>query len=67
VGVIPQGSLVRRVLLQVLGVSAYFALVAILYWRWLWDLGAVAIILGLLLLFKTVVDSGRFHSRICRQ
>jgi hypothetical protein len=53
-----QGSLVRKVLLQVLGIAAYFALVAILYWRWLTDAGAVAIIVGLLFLFKTVVDSG---------
>jgi hypothetical protein len=52
-----QKSLVGRVLLQVLGVGAYFALVAVLYWQWLTDLGAVAIILGLLFLFKTVVDS----------
>jgi hypothetical protein len=51
-------SLVRKVTVQVLGVSAYFALVVILYWRWQWDAGAVAIILGLLFLFKTVVDSG---------
>jgi hypothetical protein len=41
-----------------LGVCVYFVLVGILYWRWLTDLGAVAIILGLLFLFKTVVDSG---------
>jgi hypothetical protein len=53
-----QKSLVRSVLLPMLGVSAYFSLVAILYWRWLTDLGAVAIVLGLLFLFKTVVDSG---------
>jgi hypothetical protein len=46
------------VLLQVLGVAGYFGLVVILYWKWLWDVGAVAIILGLLFLFKTVVDSG---------
>jgi len=53
-----QASPFRKVLLQVLGVAAYFGLVAILYWQWLTDLGAVAIILGLLFLFKTVVDSG---------
>jgi hypothetical protein len=51
-------SLIRKVLLQVLGVGAYFALVAILYWQWLTDAGAVAIIVGLLFFFKTVVDSG---------
>jgi hypothetical protein len=51
-------SLIRKVSLQLLGVGAYFALVAVLYWRWQWDAGAVAIILGLLFLFKTVVDSG---------
>jgi hypothetical protein len=50
-------SLVRKVTLQVLAVGAYFGLVAILYWQWLTDLGAVAIIVGLLFLFKTVVDS----------
>lgn len=53
-----QGSLVRKVLLQLLGIAAYFALVVILYWRWLTDAGAVAIIVGLLFFFKTVVDSG---------
>ena len=41
-----------------MGVGAYFALVVILYWRGLTDAGAVAILLGLLFLFKTVVDSG---------
>ena len=51
-------SLVRKVALQLLGVGAYFALVAILYWWRLTDVGAVAIIIGLLFLFKTVVDSG---------
>jgi|ERR1700733_2611185 len=51
-------SLIRKVSLQLLGVGVYFALVAVLYWRWLTNLGAVAIILGLLFLFKTVVDSG---------
>jgi hypothetical protein len=49
---------VRNVLLQVLAVGAYFALVVILYWRGLTNAGAVAIILGLLFLFKSVVDSG---------
>jgi hypothetical protein len=53
-----QMSLVGKVLLQVLGVGGYFAVVVALYWRGLTDLGAVAIILGLLFLFKTVVDSG---------
>jgi hypothetical protein len=53
-----QKSLVRNVLLQVLAVGAYFALVVILYWRGLTNAGAVAIILGLLFLFKSVVDSG---------
>jgi hypothetical protein len=55
-------SLVRKVTLQMLGVGTYFGLVAILYWRRLTDAGAgavaVAVILGLLLLFKSVVDSG---------
>jgi hypothetical protein len=51
-------SLIGKVLLQMLGVGAYFALVAILYWRGLTDLGAVALIVGLLFFFKTVVDSG---------
>jgi hypothetical protein len=53
-----QRSFIGRVLLQVLGVGAYFALVVILYWRWQTDAGAVAIILGLLFFSKTVVDSG---------
>ena len=53
-----QKSLIRTVLLQVLGVAAYFGLVVILYWRGLTDAGAVVIIIGLLFLFKTVVDSG---------
>jgi hypothetical protein len=53
-----QKSLIGGVLLQMLGVSAYFGLVVILYWRGLTDAGAVAIILGLLFLFKSVVDSG---------
>jgi hypothetical protein len=52
-----QKSLVRNVLLQVLAVGAYFALVVILYWWRLTDVGAVAIIVGLLFLFKSVVDS----------
>ena len=51
-------SVIGRVLLQLPGVGAYFALVVILYWRGLTDAGAVAILLGLLFLFKTVVDSG---------
>jgi hypothetical protein len=53
-----QKSLIGKVLLQVLGAGAYFALVGVLYWRWLWDAGAVAVIVGLLFLFKTVMDSG---------
>ena len=53
-----QKSLIGKVLLQVLGVGAYFALVAILYWQSLTDAGAVAIIVGLLFFFKTVVESG---------
>jgi hypothetical protein len=53
-----QRSLVGKVLLQALGVGTYFALVAALYWRRRWDVGAVAIIVGLLFIFKTVVDSG---------
>jgi hypothetical protein len=54
---LPQ-SLVRKVTAQILGVGAYFALVAILYWQWLTNAGAIATILGLLFLFKAVVDSG---------
>jgi Na+/proline symporter len=54
----PQRSLFGKVLLQVVGVGAYFALVVILYWSRLTDAGAVAIILGLLFLFKSVVNSG---------
>jgi hypothetical protein len=46
------------VLLQLLGIGAHFALIAILYWQRLTDLGAVAIILGLLFLFNSAVDSG---------
>jgi Na+/proline symporter len=53
-----QRSVIGKVLLQLLGVGAYFALVVILYWRGLTDAGAVAIILGLLFLFKSVVNSG---------
>jgi hypothetical protein len=45
-------------MLEELGVGAYLALVVILYWQGLRDAGAVAIILGLLFLFKTVVGSG---------
>jgi hypothetical protein len=37
-----QQSLVGKVLLQALGVGTYFALVAALYWRRRWDVGAVA-------------------------
>jgi hypothetical protein len=54
----PQKQLIGKVLLQVLGAGAYFALVAILYWQRLPDAGEVAIILGLLFLFKMVVQSG---------
>jgi hypothetical protein len=53
-----QKSLIGKALLQMLGVGAYFGFVAILYSWWLTDAGAVAIILGLLFLFKTVVESG---------
>jgi hypothetical protein len=51
-------SVIGKVLLQVFGVAAYFALVILLYWRRLKDAGAVAVIVGLLFLFKSVVDSG---------
>jgi hypothetical protein len=51
-------STIKKLLLQVPAVAAYFALVVILYWRWLPDLGAVAIIVALLFFFKAVVDSG---------
>jgi hypothetical protein len=54
----PSKSLVLRVTLQVLGVTAYFGLVVLLYWSGLTNAGAVAIVLGLLFLFKSVVDSG---------
>lgn len=53
-----QKSLIGQVLLQILGAGAYFGLVVVLYWWGLTDAGAVAIILGLLFLFKSVVDSG---------
>jgi hypothetical protein len=53
-----QKSVIGKLLLQILGVGAYLGLVVILYGRGLTDAGAVAIILGLLFLFKTVVDSG---------
>jgi hypothetical protein len=58
-----QNSSIGRVVLQVLGVGAYFGLVVILYWWRLTDAGAVAIILGLLFLFKSVVDSGAISLR----
>jgi hypothetical protein len=51
-------STIKKVFLRVLGVAAYFALVAILYWRRLWDVGAVAIVVALLFFFKTVVSLG---------
>jgi hypothetical protein len=54
---LPQ-SLVRKVTAQILGVGAYFALVTILYWTGFANAGAIATILGLLFLFKAVVDSG---------
>ena len=54
----PPQSLVRKVTAQILGVGAYFALVTILYWTRFANAGAVATILGLLFLFKAVVDSG---------
>jgi hypothetical protein len=53
-----QMSLVGKVLLQVLGVGGYFAVVVALYWRGLWNAGAVAIVVGLLFFFTTVVSSG---------
>jgi hypothetical protein len=53
-----QKSVIGKLLLQILGVGAYLGLVVILYGRGLTDAGAVAIILGLLFLFKAVVDSG---------
>lgn len=53
-----QKSFIGKVLLQVMGVGAYFALVAILYWRGLTHVAGVAIIVGLLFLFKTVASSG---------
>jgi Na+/proline symporter len=58
VGAVPQKSLIGKVLLQMSGVGAYFALVVILYWRELTNAGAVALIVGLLFIFKAVVDSG---------
>jgi hypothetical protein len=51
-------SLVLKVALQLLGVGSYFALVVVLCWKWLWDVGAVVIIVGLLFLFKTAAESG---------
>jgi hypothetical protein len=53
-----QAVAIRKVLLQLVGIGAYFALVVILYWRGLTDLGAVAIVVGLLFFFTTVVKSG---------
>jgi hypothetical protein len=44
-------------LLQLLGVSAYQGLLAILYWPRLTDVAAVAVIVGLCFLSKVVVDS----------
>jgi hypothetical protein len=57
-GAMLQKSVIGKLLLQVLGVVAYFALVVLLYLRGFKDAGAVAIIIGLLFLFKSVVDSG---------
>lgn len=48
----------HKISTQLLAVMAYFALVVFLYWRQLWDAAAVSVILGLLFLFKSVVDSG---------
>jgi hypothetical protein len=56
-------SLVGKVLLPVLGTGAYLGLVVALYWGGLTNAGAVAIILGLLFLFKSVVDSGTISLR----
>jgi hypothetical protein len=56
-------SLVRKVTAQMLGVGAYFGLVVVMYWRGLTDAGAVAVILGLLFLFKSVIDSGSISIR----
>jgi hypothetical protein len=53
-----QKLLIRKVLLQMLGVTAYLALVVIFYWRGLTHAGAVATIIGLLFFFRTVVSSG---------
>jgi hypothetical protein len=62
-GAMLQESVIAKLVLQVLGVGAYFGLVVILYWWRLTDAGAVAIILGLLFLFKSVVDSGAISLR----
>jgi hypothetical protein len=53
-----QKSLIRKVLLQMLGVGAYLVLVVFLYSRGLWDAGAVAVIVGLLFVFKALASSG---------
>jgi Na+/proline symporter len=50
-------SRIIKVTAQVFGVAFYFVLVAVLYWLRLTDAGAAAIIVGLLFLFKTAVDS----------
>lgn len=54
----PRGTLVLSVLLQLIAVGVYFALVVGFYWWGLWDFGAVAVIIGLLFVFKSVVESG---------
>jgi hypothetical protein len=51
-GAMLKKSTIKKVLLQVLGVAAYFALVAILYWSRLWDVGAVAIVVALLFFLR---------------
>lgn len=51
-------SLAGKVLLQLSGVGVCLAVIVILYWKGLTDLGAVAIIVGLLFFFTTVVKSG---------
>jgi hypothetical protein len=53
-----QMSAIGKLLLKVSIVAAYFALVVALYWMAFMDAASVAVIVGLLFLFKTVVDSG---------
>jgi len=51
-------SLIRQLLLQLLGVCAYFAVVVVSYWRGLSHVGGVSIIVGLLFSFKTLLSAG---------